>query len=60
MARWLAATAAFEQKRRTHVPAILRGLRDGLFGRATLSYLPPGAEYHATAGRGGRASSDDC
>ena len=45
MARWLAATAAFEPSRRTHVPAILRGLRDGLTGRTDLSYLPPGAEY---------------
>jgi len=45
MARWLAATAVFEPRRRTHVPAILKGLRDGLTGRADLSYLPPGADY---------------
>jgi rhamnosyltransferase len=53
MARWLAATAAFEPKRRSHVPAILRGLRDGLTGRTELKYLPPGAEYHGPAGRDG-------
>jgi rhamnosyltransferase len=47
MARWLAATAVFEPERRTHVRAILRGLRDGLTGRTDLSYLPRGAEYHA-------------
>jgi len=45
MARWLAATAAFEPRRRTHVPAILRGLRDGLAGRLDRGYLPPGADY---------------
>jgi rhamnosyltransferase len=45
MARWLAATAAFEPERRTHVPAILKGLRDGLAGRTDLSYLPSGADY---------------
>jgi rhamnosyltransferase len=45
MARWLAATAAFEPERRTHVPAILKGLRDGLTGRTDLSYLPAGADY---------------
>ncbi len=45
MARWLAATAVFEPQRRTHVPAILRGLRDGLTGRLTPGYLPAGADY---------------
>jgi rhamnosyltransferase len=55
MARWLAATAVFEPARRTHVPAILRGLRDGLIGRTTLTYLPPGAEYRGSAaGSAGR------
>jgi rhamnosyltransferase len=53
MARWLAATAAFEPERRTHVPAILKGLRDGLSGRTDASYLPPGADY-----RGGAANGD--
>ncbi len=49
MARWLAATAVFEPERRTHVRAILRGLRDGLTGRTDLSYLPPAADYRGTA-----------
>jgi rhamnosyltransferase len=49
MARWLAATAAFEPKRRTHVPAVLKGLRDGLTGRTDLAYLPPGADYRPAA-----------
>jgi rhamnosyltransferase len=51
MARWLAATAVFEPMRRTHVPAILRGLRDGLTGRTDLTYLPPAADYHSASGR---------
>lgn len=50
MARWLAATAVFEPARRTHVPAILRGLRDGLRGRVDLAYLPEGAQYAAAPG----------
>jgi rhamnosyltransferase len=49
MARWLAATAVFEPERRTHVRAILRGLRDGLAGRTDLTYLPPAAQYRGTA-----------
>jgi rhamnosyltransferase len=54
MARWLAATAVFEPERRTHVRAILRGLRDGLTGRTDLSYLPSAAEYRGadTSGAG--------
>ncbi|MGH3415378.1 MAG: hypothetical protein ACRDSS_02825, partial [Actinocrinis sp.] len=52
MARWLAATAVFEPQRRTHVPAILRGLRDGLTGRLTPGHLPSGAEYRGP-GHGG-------
>jgi rhamnosyltransferase len=58
MARWLAATAVFEPERRTHVRAILRGLRDGLTGRTDLSYLPRGAEYHGAEyhGAGGHAA----
>lgn len=49
MARWLAATAVFEPHRRTHVPAILRGLRDGLTGRTNVAYLPPAADYQSAA-----------
>jgi rhamnosyltransferase len=53
MTRWLIVTAAFEPKRRSHVPAVLRGLRDGLAGRVDLAYLPPGAEYRGRPGHGG-------
>ena len=45
MARWLTVTALFEPKRRTHVPAFLRGLLNGLTGRVASAYLPAGAEY---------------
>lgn len=48
MGRWLVNTALFEPKRRTHVPAFLRGLLNGLTNRANLEYLPGGAEYRAT------------
>jgi rhamnosyltransferase len=50
MARWLVVTALFEPKRRTHVPAFLRGLLNGLTGRTTLKYLPGGAEYRPAGG----------
>ena len=55
MARWLAATAVFEPERRTHVRAILRGLRDGLLGRTDLAYLPPAAQYRGSVTRPGSA-----
>ena len=50
-ARWLVVTALFDDKRRESVPAVLRGLRDGLTGSVARRYLPAGAEYGAaTAG----------
>lgn len=45
MARWLIVTALFDDKRRASVPAVLRGLRDGLTGSVTSRYLPAGADY---------------
>lgn len=46
MARWFVQLALFEPKRRTHVPAFLRGLRDGLTRGVTRKFIPAGAEYH--------------
>jgi rhamnosyltransferase len=45
MARWLLVTAAFDDRRRDSVPAVLRGLLHGLTGRVSRRYLPAGAEY---------------
>jgi rhamnosyltransferase len=51
MARWLVVTALFDDSRRASVPAVLRGLRDGLTGSVDRRYLPAGADYGAsTAG----------
>jgi rhamnosyltransferase len=44
-ARWLVVTALFDDRRRASVPAVLRGLLDGLTGRVRRRYLPAGAEY---------------
>ena len=44
-ARWLVVTALFDDRRRASVPAVLRGLLDGLTGRVARRHLPPGAEY---------------
>jgi rhamnosyltransferase len=46
MSRWFVQLALFEPKRRTHVPAFLRGLRDGLTRGVTQKFIPAGAEYH--------------
>ena len=43
----LTGTLLFEPKRRTHVPALLRGFRDGLRNRVDPRYLPAGAEHPA-------------
>jgi len=48
-ARWLVVTALFDDRRRSAVPAVLRGLLDGLTGRVARRYLPAGAEYGAPA-----------
>ena len=45
LAERLTNTLLFEPKRRTHVPALLRGFRDGLRGRVDPRYLPAGAEH---------------
>lgn len=45
LAERLVNTVLFEPKRRTHVPALLRGFRDGLSERVNPRYLPAGAEY---------------
>jgi rhamnosyltransferase len=47
MARWLLVTALFDDRRRASVPAVLRGLLDGLTGRVSRTYLPAGAEYES-------------
>jgi rhamnosyltransferase len=49
MARWLLVTALFDDRRRASVPAVLRGLLDGLTGRVSRGYLPAGAEYGSVA-----------
>jgi rhamnosyltransferase len=46
LGRWFAHLVLFESERRTHVPAYLRGLLDGLTGRVAERYIPAGAEYH--------------
>ena len=43
----LTTTLLFEPRRRTHVPALLRGFRDGLRERVDPRYLPAGAEHPA-------------
>lgn len=40
-------TLLFEPRRRTHIPALLRGFRDGLRKRVDPRYLPAGAEHPA-------------
>jgi rhamnosyltransferase len=47
LAERLTNTLLFEPKRRTHVPALLRGFRDGLRKRVDPRYLPAGAEHPA-------------
>jgi rhamnosyltransferase len=47
LASWTWRTAAFERPRATHVPALLRGMRDGMSGRVSQRYLPEGASYRA-------------
>lgn len=47
----LTNTLLFEPKRRTHVPALLRGFRDGLRERVDPRYLPAGAEHPAVRRR---------
>jgi rhamnosyltransferase len=51
IARWLVVTAMFDDQRRASVPAVLRGLHDGLTGSVARRYLPAGAEYGASAPR---------
>lgn len=46
--RQAVTTALFEPKRSATLPAILRGIRDGLTNRTTLAYLPKGADYRET------------
>jgi hypothetical protein len=38
----------FDDHRRASVPAVLRGLRDGLTGSVARRYLPADAEYAAS------------
>jgi rhamnosyltransferase len=45
LARWIAHILLFEPERRTHAPAALRGLADGLTGRLTRRFIPAGAQY---------------
>ena len=47
LAERLTNTLLFEPKRRTHVPALLRGFRDGFSARVDPRYLPAGAEHRA-------------
>ena len=49
LVRWFVLLALFEPKRRSHVPAYLKGLLDGFTGRARSAYIPQGAEYHGVA-----------
>lgn len=50
LARWFAYLVLFEPKRRTHVPAYLKGLRDGITGRVAAAYIPAGAQYRGEVG----------
>lgn len=43
LARKLVSTALFEPDRRAHIPALMRGMRDGALNRVTVRYLPEGA-----------------
>ena len=45
LARKLTATALYEPQRRTHFPALVRGIRDGLLRRVSRQYLPAGTRY---------------
>jgi rhamnosyltransferase len=45
MAERFTNTLLFEKKRRTHLPALLKGFRDGLSERVDPKYLPAGAEH---------------
>jgi rhamnosyltransferase len=47
LTRWFVVTALFAEQRGAKTAALLRGFRDGLTRRATLSYLPAGARYNA-------------
>ena len=49
LARWIAFILLFEPERRTHAPAALRGLADGLTGHVARRFIPPGAQYHGSA-----------
>jgi rhamnosyltransferase len=51
LASWLMRATLFEPRRATHVPALLRGIRDGLLRRVTRAYLPEGADYSPAPGR---------
>jgi rhamnosyltransferase len=42
-------SALFEDGRRTHVKALLRGFRDGVRGKVSLEYLPTGAQRFTEA-----------
>ncbi|GAA2004967.1 glycosyltransferase [Catenulispora subtropica] len=53
LAERLTNTLLFEPRRRTHVPALLRGFRDGLRTRVDPRYLPAGAEHPAVRRRKG-------
>jgi len=46
LARWIAFILLFEPERRTHAPAALRGLADGLTRHVTRRYIPGGAQYN--------------
>lgn len=50
LGRWFVQLLLFEPKRRSHAPAYLRGLRDGLNGRVATEYIPEGADYHGLGG----------
>jgi rhamnosyltransferase len=44
LTRKLVSTTLFEPDRRAHIPALLRGMRDGVRNRASARYLPEGAK----------------
>ncbi|NUR26106.1 MAG: glycosyltransferase [Catenulispora sp.] len=52
LAERLTNTLLFEPRRRTHVPALLRGFRDGFRTRVDPRYLPAGAEHPAVRRKG--------
>jgi rhamnosyltransferase len=51
LSRKIVSTTLFEPDRRNHIPALFRGIRDGLMKRYTPRYLPEGAYVPGRTGK---------